>query len=235
MSVYSAAGTLLSSWSTSGGGLVAGYGGLAVDSQGDVYVAMWYGNNSSVDKFSSTGTHLHSLTFPGTGSAFSRVDVAIGSGDSAYVCAAGMVVIYGRDNTLSSRSVPIDSYSTRFGTVTRDVQGNWYACRLETAPTTSNTVFKVAPEGGLAVGSWQITLNGLGDVLGVGADARLYAYAFRTTGVRVQRYSLDRQLLAEWTIKGPDAPGTISDFAAALAPNGDIFELTGGTLSKWSN
>jgi hypothetical protein len=101
--------------------------------------------------------------------------------------------------------------------------------------TSSDVIFKVAPEGGSAVSSWQITLNGLGDVLAVGGDARLYVYAFRTTGARVQRYSLDRQLLAEWTIKAPDAPGTLSDFGVALAPNGDIFELTGGTLSKWSN
>jgi hypothetical protein len=235
LSIYSATGALLTSWSLSGP--IGGYSGLAVDSQGSVYVATWSGNDSFVEKYSSAGALLYALSSPSSGGTFNRFlsAVTIGTGDSLYVCSLGQVLIYGRDNSASTRSVPIATSSTAFGTITRDASGNWYACRQDTVQTTSDAVFKVAPEGGSAVSSWQILLNGYGDVLGVRGDARLYVYAFRTTGVRVQRYSLDEQLLAEWTIKAPDSPGTVSDFGVALAPNGDVFELTGWALLHWSN
>jgi hypothetical protein len=235
LSIYSSTGVLISSWPLARN--IGIYEGQAVDSQGDVFVASKYGNNSYVDKYSASGTYLYTLTYPGTGAAYDTFlsGVVVGSGDSVYVCVLGMVLVYGRDNIASTRTVDISSSSTQFGSIARDASGNWYAVTLDSVMIYSDAVFKVAPEGGTAVSSWQILLNGIGDVLGVGGDGRLYVYASRATGIRAQRYSLDRQLLAEWTIKAPDAPGTFNDFGVALAPNGDIFELTNGVLSRWSN
>lgn len=196
-------GKILASWGSAGNGpgQFQTPQGIAVDSQGNVYVG---DSSGRVEKFNNNGQFLSNVTIlnnPGI------ISLAVDSNDNLYIASeislieispAGQVI--GKLQLVNTSS----ESSAYWATLSIDAHGYLYATKV-TVPHTGQgnypTIEKIDYAAGKVITGWSVWKSGIYAVRSIAIDSQGNFYATEMTntrGTQLQKFSSTGEVLATW-------------------------------------
>jgi hypothetical protein len=236
---FNSAGTFLTSWGTQGSGngqFIAGAGGVAVDSAGNVYVAD--PGNHRIQKFTSAGAFITSWGGLGSGNGqlSGPLGVAIDSADNVYVADSG--------NNRVQVFTTAGGFLRKFGSAgSGDGQLNAPAAlavdasdNVYVADTGNSRVEKFDSAGAFvsscgSAGTGNDQFNG---PQGIAADPAGNTYVADTSNDRVQKFGPAGAATPPTADAGPDQTVECAGATTPVALNGTASTAGSGTINSYA-
>jgi tripartite motif-containing protein 71 len=196
-------GKMLTSWGSvgNGPGQFQSPEGIAVDSQGNVYVG---DNSGRIEKFSNEGKFLGNVTTPDNSGPIS---LAVDNNDNLYIASgisileispAGQVI--GKLQLVNNGS----ESSAFWTTLSIDGHGYLYATKVIVPPNGQGfypAIVKIDYTTGKALTGWNVWKSGTKAVTSVAIDSQGNVYATEVTNTgttQLQKFSSTGEVLATW-------------------------------------
>jgi uncharacterized protein YjiK len=235
---FDSSGTFVTSWGTSGSGngqFIAGAGGVAVDSAGNVYVADI--GNHRIQKFTSSGSFISS--WGGVGSGNGQMSgpsgVAIDASDNVYVADTGnhRVQVFNTSGTFLRKWGSNGSGNGQFNSplaLAVDGSGN-----VHVADTGNSRIQKFDSVGAFlsscgAAGTGNEEFN---QPQGVAADSSGNVYIADTSNDRVQKFG-PASATPPTAIAGADQTVECAGATTPVALDGTASTAGGGTINSYT-
>lgn len=235
---FDSAGTFVTSWGTQGTGggqFIAGAGGAAVDSSGNVYVAD--PGNHRVQKFTSAGSFISS--FGGLGSGNGQMSgpsgVAIDSADNVYVADTGnnRVQVFNTSGTFLRKWGSAGSGNGQFSApvaLSVDTSANVYVA------DTGNSRIQTFDSAGAflnscgSAGAGNDEFNG---PQGIAADASGNYYVADTNNDRVQKFGA-ASATPPTAVAGPDQTVECAGATTPVSLDGSASTAGSGSINSYT-